>query len=204
LGWFTKKPPPASFTADLQLAKRCLAKDEAARAELFTRYAPVLFPVLRRLVRSEADAEDLLQQSFLEALLSLHRYRGDAALGSWLHTIAVRSAYRQMRKVRPTISLELVKEERSNDPNAQLESRGLLRRIESLLEKITPKRRIAFLLYEVEGHTLPEVANLLEISQVAAKKRILSAHQELRELTMNDPELRAAFAKRSEKGGENA
>ena len=201
MGWLTKKPPSASFQEDLRLAQRCLAKEEAARSELFTRYAPGLFPVLRRLSKSEADAEDLLQQSFIEVLLSLHRYRGDAALSSWLHTIAVRVAYRQMRKSKPTISLELVPEEQSIDPVARLESRGTLRRLEHILEQLTAKRRIAFLLYEVEGHTLPEVAALLDISLAAAKKRVMGAHQELRERTTSDPVLRAAFAR---KGGDHA
>ena len=198
MGWLTKKPPAASFTEDLQLVQRCLAKDEAARSELFTRHAPGLFPVLRRLSRSEADAEDLLQQAFIEVLGSLHRYRGDAALKSWVHTIAVRVAYRQMRKARPMVSLELVPEEQSHDPVSRLESRGTLRRLEFILEQLTAKRRIAFLLYEVEGHTLPEVAALLDISLVAAKKRVLSAHEELRTLTANDPVLGAAFARRSQ------
>jgi RNA polymerase sigma-70 factor, ECF subfamily len=177
--------------------QRCLAKDEAARSELFTRYAPGLFPVLRRLSRSEADAEDLLQQCFIEVLGSLPRYRGDAALKSWVHTIAVRLAYRQMRKARPMVSLELVPEEHSHNPISRLESRGTLRRLEFILEQLTAKRRIAFLLYEVEGHTLPEVAALLDISLVAAKKRVLSAHEELRTLTANDPVLGTAFARRS-------
>ena len=201
MGWLTKKPPAASFGEDMQLAQRCLAGDEASRSELFTRYAPGLFPVLRRLSRTEADAEDWLQQAFIEVLGSLHRYRGDAALSSWIHTIGVRVAYRQMRRSRPMVSLELVPEEQSHDPVSRLESRGTLRRLEYILEQITAKRRIAFLLYEVEGHTLPEVAALLDISLVAAKKRVLSAHEELRKLTESDPVLGAAFARRRGKEG---
>lgn len=196
--WLKAKPPQASFTADLQFAGRCLRGEEAARAEFFTRFAPGLFPLLRRLARNEADAEDLLQQAFIEALSSLGRYRGDAALSSWLHTIAVRVAYRHMRKAPPFVSLEVVPDARSQDPLPRLESRATLRRLEALLSQLTPKRRIAFLLYEVEGHTLPEVAALLEISLTSAKKRVLKAHEELRKLTQNDPVLQAAFARRKE------
>jgi RNA polymerase sigma factor (sigma-70 family) len=198
--WSKPKPPPASFAADLRLAERCRRGDRDAKEELFRAYAPGVFPMLRRVTRSQADAEDLLQQVFLAALEGIGRYRGDAPLASWLKTIAVRTAYAYFRENSRRRELFVVAGELGRDLLPHLENRALLRRVMALLERITPKRRIAFLLFEVEGHTLVEISALLDISLTAAKKRVFQAHHELRRLIEAEPQLRESFLAYREEG----
>jgi RNA polymerase sigma-70 factor, ECF subfamily len=195
--WLKSLRPAPAHEADLRLAERCRAGEREARGELFRRYAPELFPLLRRLSRSEADAEDLLQQAFMAALKGIERYRGDAPLLSWLRVIAVRTAYRQFR--RPALFLPLEDaDEPSSDPRRRIESRAALRALELHLEKLPENQRLAFLLYEVEGYTLPEIATLLEISLTAAKKRVFRGIHELKRLVADDPQLAEYFGRRKE------
>lgn len=192
MGWL-KKPPTDAYEADRLLAKRCQEGDREAKGELFRRYAAALFPLLRRLSQSDADAEDLVQEVFLEALRGLHRYRGDAALSTWLHTIAIRTAYRHMERRARHVPSESLPESAGPDPTKRLESRALLRHLDILVGRLSANRRMAFLLYEIEGYSLAEIAALLGISLTAAKKRVFQAHEALAQMIEANPTLREAF-----------
>lgn len=182
----------AEIGDDLALARRC-AGELKAREELFRLHAPPVFRLARRLLGNSADAEDVVQDVFIDVFASIDRYRGEAPLRSWIYRIAVRRALRQKRRPAPA-SLAPTGEEAATDGVATLDGRSLLKRVTVLLDRLSVERRAIFILHEVEGFSLPEASALLGISLTAAKKRVWRARRELERLACNDPALRALFS----------
>jgi RNA polymerase sigma-70 factor (ECF subfamily) len=173
----------------------CRAGDARAVEELFRAHAPVVERVLGRLVGPVADLEDLTQTVFLEALSALQRFRGEASFKTWLLSIAVHVGQHYLRagKVRRHIPLDLVPEDAvRGDPDHDrvLDERRLAPELHRLLDRVAPKKRVALLLYIVEGHSIEEVASLMGASQTATRSRIFFARRELRKLLGADARLR--------------
>jgi RNA polymerase sigma-70 factor (ECF subfamily) len=117
-------------------------------------------------------------------------------LKTWVTRIAVHTALHQLRSgLRRTVPLELVAD--ADEPAAPAEpadqqaaSRQLARRLHALLDRIAPKKRVAFLLYTVEEYSIDEVAALTEASKAATKSRIWFARRELMAMVRGQPDLR--------------
>src|ERR1700722_20320359 len=85
---------------DFELARRCVSGDPAAHRELFQRERRRVHVILYRVLGSNGDMEDLLQETFIEVFRSIPGFRGEAALGTWLDRIAVRVAYAHLTRRR--------------------------------------------------------------------------------------------------------
>jgi RNA polymerase sigma-70 factor (ECF subfamily) len=173
----------------------CRRGDRAAQEAVFRRHAPALQRLLTRLVGHRADVEDLLQETFIQAITSFPRFRGEAAVGTWLHRIAVRVAYRHLRrrKRRQTVPLELVGDLRQTAearPDEIAERREHLERLRHHLDALSAKKRIAFVLHVVEDLTLKEVAALMGATRAATKSRVFWARRELLARVRRDQSLR--------------
>lgn len=191
---------PPEWTKDDPALEGCLAGKPEAVARLFHAYAPVVQGLIWRLVGPTADLEDLVQTTFAEALGNLSRFRGAAKLSTWLCGIAVHVAHHHLRagRVRRHVPLELV----VNDDNhasvftvdgstadQTIDGRILTSRLYKLLDRISPKKRIALLLYVVEDRSVEEIAALMKATQTATRSRMFFARRELRKLIATDLEL---------------
>lgn len=173
---------------------RCRAGDGQAIEELFRAHAPQVERVLGRLVGPVADLEDLVQTVFLEAISALSRFRGEASFKTWLLSIAAHVGQHYLRagRVRRHVPLDLVPEEELRGEVSHdrlLDERRLALELHQLLDRIAPKKRIALLLYVVEGHSVEEVAALMGASQTATRSRVFFARRELRKLLNADRRL---------------
>jgi RNA polymerase sigma-70 factor (ECF subfamily) len=189
--------PPLSSRANepsVEALTRCRAGDAQAIEELFRAHAPQVERVLGRLVGPVADLEDLTQTVFLEAISALSRFRGEASFKTWLLSIAAHVGQHYLRagKVRRHVPLDLVPEEELRGDvmhDRRLDERRLALELHQLLDRIAPKKRIALLLYVVEGHSVEEVAALMGASQTATRSRVFFARRELRKLLSSDKRL---------------
>jgi len=185
----TPEPSPA-------ILQGCRVGDQRAIEELFHAHAALVERVLGRLVGPVADLEDLVQTVFLEAISAMTRFRGEASFKTWLLSIAVHVGQHYLRagKVRRHVPLDLVPEEavrRDPDFARELDERRLAPELHRLLDRVAPKKRIALVLYVVEGHSVEEVASLMGASQTATRSRIFFARRELRKLLTADPRMAA-------------
>jgi RNA polymerase sigma-70 factor (ECF subfamily) len=188
------RPAPAD---DPALVAGCRAGDAAALDRFFRTHVRYVERVIGRLTGPTPDLEDLVQTTFIQAFGSFARYRGEASLKTWLTRIAVHVALHQLRAgLRRTVPLELVPEaaepaDGRPAPDRAAEERQLARTLHTLLDRIAPKKRVAFLLYTVEEHSIEEIAALTGSTRAAAKSRIWFARRELVALVRGRPELRA-------------
>ena len=163
--------------------QRALSGDQSAMRALWTRHAPHIDVVVRRLVGHDPDlAADIAQEVWIQIFRALPSFRGDAQFGTWAHRIAVNRTLNALRRTKRMASVEVDVEDDtvSVEPDAE---RGLLAAsIEEAAAKLSPGARTVFLLHDVEGYTHEEIAAELGITAGGSKSQLFKARAKLRTL----------------------
>jgi RNA polymerase sigma-70 factor, ECF subfamily len=145
---------------------------------LIAEYADRVYSVALRITGSSADAEDVLQETFLRAFEQQSSFRGEAAWATWLYRIAVNTSLQLLRARRPSEPLEDTAGEVvhvgdwAQDVARQVELGELRDVLEQGLTRLPTEYRAAVVLRDVEGLTTAEVAQVLQISEAAVKSRL--------------------------------
>ena len=172
---------------DAVLLARARNGDVDAFAELVRRYEHRVRAVLFRLLEDERDVEEATQDAFVQAWRNLHRFRGDAAVFTWLYRIAVNEALARLRRKRvQTTDIDEVAEaaRAAADPAAEPQPAAEASELHSVLSDairgLEPEYRAPLVLRDVVGLSNQEVADVLELSVPAAKSRIHRARMRVR------------------------
>jgi RNA polymerase sigma-70 factor, ECF subfamily len=201
--------PPASAsspaTAEADLLARLRAGDEAAFAQLVREQTPALLRVTSRLLRSDDEARDAVQDAFVAAFRALPRFRAESRLGTWIYRIAVNAA---LARLRARASVEEVSldewlprfvddghQAQPSEPwpaDAGAERREVRERVRAAIDRLPESYRTVVLLRDIEELTTDEAAQALGISTGALKVRLHRARQALRALL--DPWMRGEAA----------
>jgi RNA polymerase sigma-70 factor (ECF subfamily) len=190
-------PASAAREHDLELARKAATGDRAAQRELFLAQRVPVHHALYRILGSNRELEDLLQDAFIEIFRALPSFRGDSTLSRWCQTIAVRVAYLAITRRRPPgVDLALVDEIIASDVDVRRHAmaREAARRLYAALDRIEVKQRIAFALAAIDGKSLAEVAELTDSSMFAVKTRVWRARRELMRRAGKDAVLSAYLA----------
>jgi len=146
-------------------------------AELYRRHAPSLLAYLRRLLGERAEAEDILQETFLRIFEGRGSYRGTGRFRGWLFTVATRRALDRLRKIRRRG--EILREvalgatlQPSRDPSREAEQRETLRRIDAVLADLPPAYALAFHLRIREEFTYAEIASMAGEPESTLRSRV--------------------------------
>lgn len=160
-----------------------VAGDAGAFDELFTRYAPLLLRVMRQQLRSQEEANDLVQQTFLQLHRARHDFRTDAKLRPWLFTIALNLKREHLRRLKRRPEAELNLDGR-NDPGVRPEAARLeaARTLEFALDKLQPNYREVIELHWLAQLSFPEIAELVGATVSAVKVRAHRGYAALREI----------------------
>jgi RNA polymerase sigma-70 factor (ECF subfamily) len=180
-------------TTEIALVARCVAGEADAFKEIYDRHATRLYNLARRMMGSTDDAEDLLQEIFLQAFRKLSSYKGESALGTWLYRLAmnlcldrVRGKQGKMDKV--TVALDAERGEAASAAGG--------RRLDTVVERLDLERaigqlpdsyRAAFLLHDVEGFEHHEVGEMLGIAEGTSKSLVHKARLRIRTLLAAEP-----------------
>jgi RNA polymerase sigma factor (sigma-70 family) len=182
---------------DLALARRCADGDPAAQRQLFRDQRVRVHRTLYRILGSNREMEDLVQDVFIEVFRSLDRFRGEARLSTWIARITARVAMAHVGRRRPPAqSLDSVPEVPAREPGADrvAEVREAAERLYRALDRVDAVQRVAFALHVIEGLPLREVADVMESSLVATKSRVWRARRELERRARRDPLLAGFLA----------
>jgi RNA polymerase sigma-70 factor (ECF subfamily) len=178
-------PKRGCESEDTRLVQAVLAGEPSAFDVLVERHMGRVASVARRFVDDPNDLEDVVQETFLRAYQKLHRYRGDAALRTWLIQIAInvcrdRRGGFWRRKV--VLAEDPALLESTEDP-AETSDRSMLRRaIEQAVRRLPEKLRLPFVLHAFEDLSGVEIAAALGWNQSTVWSRIYAARKQLREL----------------------
>jgi len=174
-------------TADLELAARCRAGDADAFEELYRQHARRLYSLVVRMIGSAQDAEDLLQEVFLQAYRKLPGFRGESTLGTWLYRLTMNHCLdhlrgRQAKMSRATASIDEESVDEPAAPDPVVPSAISRMDLERAIEALPPGSKAAFLLHDVEGFEHQEIAAILGISEGTSKSQVHKARMKLRVL----------------------
>lgn len=205
------KARAASFddVPDSGLIELTLGGETAAFEAIMRRNNRRLFRIARGILGVDADAEDALQESYVNAYLNLSRFEGRSRLSTWLSRMVVNEALGQIRRRKPIVTASLDERpgqlEQDNvvnlygDENPRPDehvSRDQLRKmIENAVDRLPETFRTVFLLREVEGMTVSEIAETLDVPEATVKTRNFRARKLLRmEMEQRlEPAVREAF-----------
>ncbi len=182
--------------SDEALVARVRQGETEALGALFVRHAPSIRRLLMSIIGSNRDLDDLTQEVFLGVHRSISGFRGSARFATWLHRITVNTALGALRKPRrlapvPQEDLEAYRDPR--DMENAVSGRETARRLYALLDTLSDKRRVAWVLFEIEGKSLKETADLTGSSVPVVKSRIFFARRELTEKAKADAYLAPLF-----------
>lgn len=188
-------------TGDAALAARITGRDQGAFESLMRQHNGRLFRVARAILKDDADAEDVLQEAYLDAYRNMAGFRGESQLGTWLVRIVANRALMRLRKQKrervvvsinggrdghDDTSARDIPDAISEAPNAAA-LRGEVRRlIERRIDQLPVAFRTVFVLREVEELTVNETAECLSIPPATVRTRLFRARALLRESLARD------------------
>lgn len=163
------------------LIEGCLNRQRTAQFDLFEQYKTAMFSTLYRMLGDHDDAQDALQDGFVEVFKRITDFRKESTLGAWIKTIMVRQAIGKLRKQRFTEDIDETPDLPFTPPD---EMSGAA--IEQAILQLPEGCRAVFLMIEVEGYAHKEVAEMLGISEGTSKSQLFYAKKLLRNLLKDE------------------
>lgn len=187
----TRRPVRPSLQHDNALVQRARNGDRAAQTDLFRQLRSTVHATLYRVLGSNEQMEDLLQDAFVEIFRSLSRYTGELPLATWAAGTAARLAYRHLRgdvrkaKENRALPARVLRLAYSSSED-RIQHREAVKRLYAVLERLKVEYRVAFALFELDGRSLADVAQIMDVTLPMAKNRITRARSQLRAAARRD------------------
>ncbi|MCF0070216.1 RNA polymerase sigma factor [Dyadobacter sp. CY261] len=163
------------MTSEADLITGCLLHDRIAQRQLYDRYKKAMYTLAYRITGDFDDANDVLQDAFLEVFKHLNQFRGESMLGAWIKQIVVRKSTKKKRAV-----LWQNVDDYTGESVDWGESEINAAHLETAVLSLPDGFRTIFVLAEVEGYTHREIAVMLNISEGTSKSQLFHAKRKLR------------------------
>lgn len=166
-----------------ELIGRCRMGDQEAHFRLYKLYSKAMYNVGYRITGNEEDAEDVLQEAFVNAFKNLESYRGDATFGSWLKRIVVNKAINLIKKRRENV---IAQDDEFDIPAEESDTHYMpelsVERVKQCIEILPDGYRAVLSLYLLEGYDHEEIAGIMGITESTSKSQLNRAKGKLKEL----------------------
>lgn len=177
------------------LVRRAAAGDADAFRALFVRHRSDVARLVYRMLNAPSDLDDVIQEVFVQVFRSLKDFRGQAKFTTWLHRVTVNVVlmHRRSARSRPVLTEEIPGELASDDtqslPDDEVERHERMRAFQRLLARLADKKRIVFVLHELEGLSPSEIAAAVGAPVLTVRTRLFYARRELEAMLSDEPTL---------------
>lgn len=176
------------MTDDAQLIDEALAGASAAFGQLVVKYQDRLYNTVAHVLGSIDEAQDVVQDAFVQAFLKLESFERESAFYTWLYRIAFNLAVTRRRREKPTLSVEQAREQtgeepqsRCSSPAARLEQQERARQVQAALAQLTEEHRTILVLREIDGCCYETIAEILDLPVGTVRSRLHRARMQLRD-----------------------
>jgi len=169
-------------TTHQEIVERCKRGDRDAQFELYRLYAKAMYNTCLRMVKNEFDAEDILQNSFIDVFTKLHTFKFQSSIGAWIKRIVINNCINFLKRQKnkfDEIDDRIVVEE---DPVHPEPDKLEVEAVREAITKLPDGYRIVFSLYCLEGYDHEEISEILDISISTSKSQYSRAKKKLKEL----------------------
>ena len=166
--------------AHQDLVESCRLGDRKAQYSLYKLYVKAMYNAALRITGDAAEAEDVVQESFLAAFGNLAAFKGESTFGSWLKRIVVNNALTVLRKRR--LDLQPLADWDGVAPADEVDEEAItfqVAQVRAGIEKLPAGYRVVLSLYLLEGYDHREIADILSISEATSKTQYLRAKKKL-------------------------
>lgn len=167
-----------------QLIDQCRQNNRKAQLQLYQQYCKGMFVVAHRLLDNVQDAEDAMQEAFINAFQKIEQYKGEVTFGAWLKKIVINKCLDALRanKKRLQIKEEPLMEELTEEASWEVEDTVSVEEIKKTIRKLPDKYRRVLMLYLIEGYNHQEIAQILDITIIASRTQLRRGKQKLKTL----------------------
>src|SRR5450756_1816914 len=179
---------------DAALVRRAVTRDDTAFRTIMERHNRRLYRIARSILRNDNEAEDVVQEAYVNAFTHLGSFRGDSSLATWLSRITMNEALGRLRRERLSVDLDTFEAQRteaqiiqfpqtvtSDDPERTMAQREILQLVERATDNLPEIFRIVFITRVIEGMSVEETADLLGLRPETVKTRLHRARRLVRE-----------------------
>jgi len=179
--------------SDLALMERIRTGDKSACAQCIEHYAPGVYRLALRLTQNETDAEDVVQETFLQAFKAIDTFESRAGLNTWLYRITYNTVMMRQRQAQPSVSIDETLQEEAGLPipeqffdwcclpEQDFQTEEARAELERAIRELPETLRAVFVLRELEGLSTQACAEALQVSPEVVKQRLHRARLWLRE-----------------------
>jgi RNA polymerase sigma factor (sigma-70 family) len=163
---------------ETQLIQGCKENNRLAQKELYEKYKAAMYTLAYRITNDFEDANDVLQEAFVQVFRAIEQFRGESTIGAWIKTIVIRTAYRKVKQRVVFEDIDTLPDNSFVSWGTSLDTEYLEKAIQSLSEGY----RTVFTLAEIEGFSHKEIASMMNISEGTSKSQLFYAKKRLREM----------------------
>jgi RNA polymerase sigma factor (sigma-70 family) len=163
---------------ELDLLEGCLKNDRLMQKRLYYKYCDAMFTLAYRILNDHDEANDALQDAFLQVFQKIDQFKKQSTLGSWIKTIVIRIAIKHMKSLQLFDSFQEQHHDSIVLNNNNIDGKIL----EKLILSLPDGYRTIFILAEVEGYKHREIAEMLKISEGTSKSQLFYAKKMLKEI----------------------
>ena len=188
--------PKHQAASDGDLARGLIEGELWANTETWRRFAPMVLMLAKRTLGSQSEAEDIAQEVFFRLFRKAKRLRTPDSLRSFVYAFTLHALKSELRRKKLRGWLHFDRPAALERPGAQtldVESRDLVRRFLGLLDRLTPRDRLVFVLRRVDSMTVEEIAAAMELSESTVKRSMAHASSRLSRWIDADPALAGLF-----------
>ena len=169
-------------TVEIQdkLIQRALKGDQQSMYRLYKMYVQAMYNICVRMVVSQYDAEDIIQESFISAFNNLKSFRGDSSFGAWLKRIVINKSLNFLRQKKIEF-IEISNLQVVDDKDDEIIETIKPERVHEAIKDLPDKARVVLNLYLLEGYKHKEIAEILGITESTSKSQYKRAKQLLRD-----------------------
>ncbi len=167
------------------LIQYCLKGKQSAQLEVYNRYYKAMYNTALRIVKNEAEAEDIMQESFLNAFTKLHTFRGEVTFGSWLKRIVINNSiyhYKKQQKINEVAIDDILYKVEDNNGivSDHVFTEQKAQKVMETMNSLKDNYRISLTLHLIEGYDYEEISTIMDISYNNCRTTISRAKESLR------------------------